>query len=145
MPNDNPFSELVGIVNKQSQFHAEVSLQGVPPVLGTMTETGVILDDFKHEIQDPLYADWLVKLDMPQISRTAIMAAPVKEDPRGDDMDDGSTKYALTRIDFHGEGDVTEIFKAHIEIKSSLKAGDRVLVIPINRGQDCVIICKVVK
>ncbi len=141
---NNPFSELASIVNKQSRFHAESSLQGVPPVLGTMTETGVILDDFKHEIKDPLYADWLVKLDMPQISRTVNMSAPVKEDPRGDDIP-GSTVSILTRIDFHGDGNATEIFNVHIDLKSSLKSGDRVLVIPINRGQDCVIICKVVK
>jgi len=137
--------ELVDMIDRQMKQRTAGALAGNTCVLGTITSNGVKLDDFKHAIDDPMYADWTVKLEVPQAARTVITASPVKSDPKGNDMDDGSTLYSsLTRIDFHGEGGVGEALKVHIDLKSELKSGDRVLVVPINGGQDCVILCKVV-
>ncbi len=138
----DPVKQIVTLLEERMAKNVTRGIMGLPPcVLGTMTATGVLLDDFKHEIKDPLYADWHFKLEMPQPSRVVVLAAPVNSD--GSDIP--PTQYSpLTRIDWTVVGDPNTTIHVHSELKSELQPGDRVLVVPINAGQECVIICKVV-
>lgn len=139
----DPFKQLAGLLeNRMAGIGAKV-LSGMPCLLGTMTATGLKLDDFKHEVQDPLYADWTFKMELPQASRVIKIASPVNPDG----SNQGGTTYSvLSRIDFNVQGadDAGTTVKVHMDLKSELKPGDRVLVVPINSGQDHVIIAKVV-
>ncbi len=135
--------ELIDILDSRMKQHAASALQGFPCVLGTMTTGGVILDNLKHEIKDPLFSDWELEIELPVASRVIKTAAPVSSD--GSDIS-GSTKYSeLCRLDFHISGfDSSTTHNVHLNLKAGLKTGDRVLCIPVNGGQDCVIISKVV-
>lgn len=141
---NNPYKELASILDMRMKGHAGQALSGVPCELGTMTATGLKLDNFKHEIQDYLVADWELKIELPQASRVIKTAAPVN--PDGSDVP-GSTQYSsLSRLDFNvqGMGDPAATVKVHLNMKAGLKPGDRVLVLPVNGGQDFVVLCKVV-
>lgn len=140
----NPFKELASVMDSRSKQNFKSLLSGVPCELGTITASGIKLDGFKHEYQEYLIADWTFKIELPQASRVIKTAKPVN--PDGTDIPNTTEYSALTRLDFNVEGaggaDVT--VKAHLDFKSELKPGDRVLAIPINNGQDVVVICKVV-
>ncbi|MEN6325783.1 MAG: hypothetical protein ABFD18_06215 [Syntrophomonas sp.] len=143
----DPFKEIANVLDKRMAGQVSMGTMGTQCVLGTMTATGVLLDDFKHEIKDPLYADWTLKLNIPLGSRIVSAAAPVTA--QGADIPNVTTS-TLTRMDFsnqdaeYGAGGANDIQRVNVELKSRLKAGDRILAIPINGGQECVIICKVV-
>jgi hypothetical protein len=57
----------------------------------------------------------------------------------GEDLPGASTG-SLTRYDFLP----AEVEEVRLEFKQGLKAGDRVLAVPVNGGREAVIICKVV-
>jgi len=140
------FKKLANVFDKRMAGHVTGGTMGMSCVLGTMTATGVLLDDFKHEIKDPLYADWTVKLTIPLGSRIVAAAAPVTA--QGEDIPN-VTAFTLTRMDFanqddDGVGGANDIMRVNVELKSRLKEGNRILAIPVNGGQECVIICKVV-
>ncbi|WP_370511425.1 hypothetical protein [Paenibacillus amylolyticus] len=86
--------------------HSRQAVSGLGAVLGTMTSSGVKLDDFKHEVQDYLVAE------LPGTGRFLLQEEEVEE-----------TVLSL------GKG---------------LKAGDRVLAMRVNGGNDIVVLCKVV-
>ncbi|OWA34515.1 hypothetical protein B9G55_18835 [Saccharibacillus sp. O16] len=113
--------------------HTKQMASGLGGVLGTMTSSGVKLDDFKHEIRDYLIAELSGTLENEQedggmilgdtLPPTAV-STPVQEPGNsGIPMSAGG----LTRLRVNG-----------------LKAGDRVLAIRVNGGNDIVILCKVV-
>lgn len=140
----DPFREIAREIEKKSQGIAKQMIMGLPSELGTITSTGLKLDNFKHEIRDFLVADWEIKVELPAASRVTKIAAPVNAD--GTDIS-GSTTYSdLTRLDFNvqGVGDPKATVKVHLDLKSGLKPGDRVLVSQVNGGQDFVVIAKVV-
>ncbi len=116
--------------------------------LGTIqSDMSLKLDRFAVPIPkgDYLVVDWEVKIEIPQASRVIKTASPVK--PDGSDMDDGSTVYSgLTRLDFSVQevGDAAATIKVHLDLKSSLNPGDRVLVAWVNNHTDPVVISKVV-
>lgn len=140
----DPFKQLASLLDRQMINRAGMALSGLPCELGTITASGLKLDGFKHEIQDYLVADWTYKMELPQTSRVIKTASPVN--PDGTDQE-GVTQYsALSRIDFavQGADDAGTTIKVHMDLKSELKSGDRVLAIPVNGGQDIIVVCKVV-
>lgn len=54
MPSDNPFKEIATLLDGRINKHISLAVSGVHADLGTITETGVKLDGFKHEINDYL-------------------------------------------------------------------------------------------
>ncbi len=128
----NPYNELASILDMRMKGHAEQSLSGVPCELGTMTATGLKLDSFKHEIQDYLVADWLVKLHLPAFSITGTQTG-LKDSANGPVTGTAIFSFQSVVID-----------NVRLELKPGLKPGDRVLAIPVNGGQEAVIMAKVV-
>jgi hypothetical protein len=117
---------------------ASTAIAGLSCELGTFTGSGLVLDNFKHEIQDYLVADWLVKVHFTK-SFEFLGKATSPVDEEGNDLPGASTSQ-LTRYQFK-PGQVEEV---RLEFKQGLKAGDRVLAVPVNGGREAVIICKVV-
>ncbi|MDO7787517.1 hypothetical protein [Desulforamulus aquiferis] len=120
----NPFNQLASLLDRRISKQSSQLVSGVPCELATVTSSGIKLDTFKHEIQDYLLADWFAKLSIPSFEATGTQTGHI-----------GTTNFQFNPIAVEG---------VHIEIKPNLKPGDRVLVIPVNGGQDVVVICKVV-
>ncbi|NPV90104.1 MAG: hypothetical protein HPY50_04920 [Firmicutes bacterium] len=135
MPSD-PFKELTSLLDNRMKNQAAQAVSGTPSELGVVTSTGLKLDSFKHEIRDYLVADWLVKLHFPARSIIVTSTSPV--DAQGNELPGAVTSPFLTRYN------IDEIDQVRLELKVGLKPGDRVLAVPVNGGQDAVIICKVV-
>ncbi|MFZ5688684.1 MAG: hypothetical protein ACOY9Y_11015 [Bacillota bacterium] len=129
---NNPYKELASILDMRIKGYAGQALSGVPCELGTMTTTGLKLDNFKHEIQDYLVADWLVKLHLPAFSITG-MQTGFKDSLGGSVTGTATFSFQSVVID-----------DVRLELKPGLKPGDRVLAIPVNGGQEAVIMAKVV-
>ncbi|AJA42421.1 hypothetical protein AJ85_06590 [Alkalihalobacillus alcalophilus ATCC 27647 = CGMCC 1.3604] len=55
----DPFSELADTIDRHVGKRSKSATLGIPSVLGTITSSGVKLDDFKHPITDPLYSQGL--------------------------------------------------------------------------------------
>lgn len=133
----DPFRQLVAILDARMTGHAAQAVTGVPCELGTITSSGLKLDSFKHELRDYLIADWLVKVYFPAFSFVGTATSPV--DDQGNALP-GAATSPLTRYDFRER----EVDQVRLELKADLKPGDRVLVVPVNGGQDAVVIAKVV-
>lgn len=133
----DPFKQLVSMLDARMAGHAARAVSGVPCELGTITASGLKLDSFKHEIKDYLIADWLVKIHFPAFSLLGTATSPV--DDQGNPLPGASTS-PLTRYDFRAK----EVDQVRLELKADLKPGDRVLAVPVNGGQDAVVIAKVV-
>gem|GEM_PF-4832804 len=56
--------ELLDLLDNRMKQHVNSGLQGVPCVLGTMTSSGVLLDDFKHEVRDPMVHEPLIDAEI---------------------------------------------------------------------------------
>lgn len=140
----DPFKQIASILDTQAKKRASQAVSGVLCVLGTITVNGLKLDLYKNVIAEYMVADWELKVEIPQSSRVIQTASPVNAD--GSDIP-GTTQYSsLSRLDFNvqGVGDPNATKEVHLDLKSSLKPGDRVLAIPVNGGQDAVVVCKVV-
>lgn len=132
----DPFKQLVSLMEAGMKDKAGRAVSGMQCELGTMTATGLKLDNFKHEIQDYLVADWLVKIHLPAFFLVGTATSPV--DGEGNPLPGAGTS-ALTKYSFQAR----EIEDAGLELKQGLKTGDRVLAAPVNGGQDFVILAKV--
>ncbi|OWR33204.1 hypothetical protein CDO73_00565 [Saccharibacillus sp. O23] len=101
---------------------------GVGGVLGTITSSGLKLDDFKYELKDYLVAELPGRLTLPARKEKAKVLSSSSEDsePQGFEFEN------------------TEIEEANWQLANALKAGDRVLAIRILGGNEVVVICKVV-
>lgn len=113
----NPFTHIASMIDERSRKHAGDAVLGMFLELGTITVTGLKLDSFKHEIQDYLVAEYLT---LPDIFATETTSAA------------GTGPHTHT---------VTVNTPAQLK---ALKAGDRVLVAPVNGGQDFVVVARVV-
>lgn len=120
---DDPYSELFGMMRGQMSSSAQEAIKGgwVTGELGTMTsDLGLKLDRFKHVINDYLLSDHL-KLAEPDMTDTEIVGG--------------------------GGGDAEFAPHSHPVITPPqllpLHPGDRVLVQPVNGGQDFVIVARV--
>lgn len=133
----DPFKQLAGIMAGQAKKAAQSVISGIPCELGTITDSGLKLDSFKHEIPDYLVAEWTAKINLPPFFLVGTQTSPVDE--QGVDLPGAGTSQR-TRYDLQE----MEISPVGIEIKPELQPGDRVLAIPVNAGQDAVVICKVV-
>lgn len=135
-------------VTKLAQVIAErIASQTARPdalELGTIqNDMSLKLDRFAVPIPkgDYLIADWLMRLEIPRVSRVVKTASPVNDD--GTDIPGTTTYSDLQRLDFQA-GDPGQVQDVHLNLKASLKAGDRVLIAWVNDGTDPVIISKVV-
>jgi len=118
----DPFKELARALNEKSKQHAGRVMLALQAELGTITDTGLKLDRFKHEIRDYLVADYLTL-----------------------DTDFFTTTELNSGAHYQYEGDGTHDHQ--IVTPESLKPlapGDRVLVLPVNGGQDFVVVARVV-
>ncbi|NQX66811.1 hypothetical protein HQN90_11820 [Paenibacillus alba] len=128
----NPYKKLATTLDNRMSGHAASAITGLPAELGTMTAGGLKLDRFKHEIADYYVADWMAKLHLPAFT----LGGTVTGLTSGSGAVTGQGTFAF------GESEVEDV---RLEFQHGLKSGDRVLAIPINDGNDVVIICKVVK
>ncbi|OKP91334.1 hypothetical protein [Paenibacillus sp. P32E] len=102
------------------------SLAGVPAEMGTITVSGLKLDSFKHEIQDYLVAGWSVRLSMPAYTLSGTINSS---------SGSGAATFNVP---------AKEIEDVQVDMAAGLQPGDRVLTIPVNGGNDVVVICRVV-
>ncbi|MEK3673532.1 hypothetical protein NSU14_24980 [Paenibacillus sp. FSL R10-2771] len=102
------------------------SLAGVPAEMGTITASGLKLDSFKHEIQDYLVAGWTVTLGMPAYSLSGTINTG---------SGSGTATFSVPAKDIEG---------VQVDMAAGLQTGDRVLTIPVNGGNDVVVLCRVV-
>lgn len=119
---DDPYSELFGMMRSQMSSSAQEVIKGgwVAGELGTMTgDLGLKLDRFKHIITDYLLSDHL-KLAEPDMTKTETDGAHA--DPIG-----GTHSHQVITP--------PQLLPLH--------SGDRVLVQPVNGGQDFVIVARV--
>lgn len=128
----NPYKKLASLLDNRMSGHAASAISGLPAELGTMTGGGLKLDRFKNEIGDYYVADWMAKLHLPDFTLTGTVSG----------LSSGSVPVTGQGA-FTFEG--TAVEDVRLEFQHGLKLGDRVLAIPINDGNDAVILCKVVK
>lgn len=130
----DPYMEIAQALRSQIKKGAGDALSGVPAELGTITETGLKLDNFKDEIQDYLVADFLTTLHLPAFYLVGTTVLPDTEDnPIG-------TPSQRTRFDF----EPALIQDVRVNLAAGLMPGERVLVMPTNGGADFVVLCRVV-
>lgn len=132
MPKTNPYNELASELKSRMQKQIGKGMTGISGELGTITESGLKLDTFKHEIHDYMVADWLVKLTLPAFNISGTQSG-LKDSVNGEVTGTASWSFPSTIID-----------QVHIELKPDLQPGDRVLCVPVNNGLDVIIVCKVV-
>lgn len=130
----DPYQMLAADIRQEMKQSAGNALSGVPAELGTITATGLKLDNFKSEIQDYLVADFLTSLHLPSFH---LVGTTVLADAEGNPSGPPSPR---TRFDFE-ESIVEEV---RLDLAAGLSPGERVLVIPINGGADFVVMCRVV-
>ena len=63
--NGNPYRQFADMILGESKRHTSSLLNGNVLELGTITESGLKLDSFKHEIQDYFVADFSGSLHLP--------------------------------------------------------------------------------
>jgi hypothetical protein len=128
----NPYKKLAAALDNRMSVHASSAVAGMPAELGTITTGGLKLDRFKHEISDYYVADWMAKLLLPAFTiKGTVMGLSSNSAPVT-----GQGSFAFSE---------SEVDDVRIAFQSGLKAGDRVLAIPVHDGNDAVILCKVVK
>ncbi|MTV47768.1 hypothetical protein GJ688_02065 [Heliobacillus mobilis] len=149
----DPFKKIVSMIDHRMRDHATNAISGVPCVLGTMTETGVILDDFAHEIQDPIVLGPVVDMDIelqmevPAHERVGKLVLPSIPTKAHSPTEEG--EYPVTfqfdpwTYDAEVNGKI-KITKARVKYKTQFQTGDRVLCCMVNSGQDVVIVSRVV-
>jgi hypothetical protein len=126
MVND-PYKQLVEMIETLIKRHIARLAAGVTCELGTITSSGLKLDGFKHEIKKYLVSKHLT-LDETDFTET--------------ETDGGHTASCSS-----GGAVVVQDHKHQVKTPSQLgplKNGDRVLVAPVNHGQDFVVIARVV-
>ncbi|MEC0228065.1 hypothetical protein [Paenibacillus alba] len=128
----NPYKKLATTLDNRMSGHAAAAVAGMPAELGTMTAGGLKLDRFKHEIADYYVADWMAKVHLPAFT----LGGTVTGLTSGSAAVTGQGTFAFSK---------SEVEDVRLELRHGLKPGDRVLAIPINDGNDAVILCKVVK
>jgi len=128
----DPYKQLARLLENRMAQHAGRAVAGLFCELGTITATGLKLDGFKHEIRDYLVADWLVKMHLPAFNITGSQTG-LKDSLNGDVTGQATFSFQPASVD-----------EVRLEFKADLKPGDRVLAVPVNGGQEAVVICKVV-
>ncbi len=122
----DPYGQLASSL--LSSFHKQTrqAIGGVGAVLGTITSTGLKLDDFKHELQEYMVAELPGQLSLPRRTVEGTISG-----------DTGKSAVSL-------ELEETEVEEAQWKLNQGLQPGDRVLAVRVNGGHDVVVVCKVV-
>lgn len=120
------YAQLHSAIQESMSRQFKGTFSGGNAELGTITATGLKLDTFKHEIQDYLLPGWTVKLQLPAFTLQGSLSIP---------GGGGAATFAVQPI---------EIDEVKIDLAAGLQPGDRVLVIPVNGGNDFVVMCRVV-
>lgn len=125
MVND-PYKQLVGMLETLIGQHVARAAAGITCELGTITATGLKLDGFKHEIRKYLVSEHLT------------LKEPDFTDTETDGDHGGSCPHGSVSGNAHTHKVKTpkQLFHLH--------PGDRVLVAPVHHGQDFVVIARVV-
>ncbi|MFD1176901.1 hypothetical protein ACFQ3W_11400 [Paenibacillus puldeungensis] len=126
----DPYTALAASLRENAAKKASEALTGVSAELGSITGSGLKLDSFKHEIKDYLVAEFPGTLKLPKLEMTGSVTG-LKDGGGGAVSGKGSFAY-----------DSSETEKASLTLK--YQPGDRVLALPINGGNDAIVICKVV-
>lgn len=137
----NPFEEMVSLIEQDTKKKLALTAMSLANDLGTITSTGLKLDSFNHEIPKGQYMilDWAVTLEFPAFYFTGTESSPINPDP--DNGDNGSTVTSnRTRYDFESR----KVIDVHIDLKSSLKPGDRVVCMTAKNGNEVIVVGKVV-
>lgn len=132
----DPFKKLVSTLESRFNGIASQAVAGLPAELGTITDGGLKLDSFKHEIPDYGVAEWTATLHLPAFSFVGTLTSPVDEDGNPQ----GGSPSPLTRFDMR-PADIEEV---RVNWQAGLRPGDRVLAVPVNKGNHAVVVCKVV-
>lgn len=133
---DDPYVSFVSSLKQQIVGSAQQVMLGTGAELGTITATGLKLDQFKHEIQDYYVADYSMSLLMPAYTLSGDMKVQAQY-PDTETLGSGSGKIKC-------DIEATEIPKVGMSLAKGLVVGDRVVVLQLNGGQDAVVLCKVV-
>lgn len=113
-----------------------------PMDLGTISEDGSLkLDQFGPSIPRSGYlvAEWMMDAKIPLESRVYRMASPVG--PTGEDLP-GTTYSPVSRLDFSGGDDSSQVPGIELRFSPALQPGDRVLVLWVH--DEPIVISKVV-
>ncbi|APB72255.1 hypothetical protein PPYC1_18585 [Paenibacillus polymyxa] len=128
----DPYGAFVSVMQSSMAGHTRQALSGVGAVLGTITSTGLKLDDFKHELQDYLVAELPGLLSVPRHMYKGTSTAVESENWEGKEL---KTSFYI------GEDELEDV---NLSLNEGLKSGDRVLAVRVNSGNDVVVVCKVV-
>ncbi|RRJ66940.1 hypothetical protein EHV15_31450 [Paenibacillus oralis] len=126
----DPYAALAVSLRENAVRKTAEALAGVSAELGTITGSGLKLDSFKHEIQDYLVAEFPGTLKLPDVKLTGTV----------DGLKDSRDGAVSGQGNFSFEPSETE--KALLTLR--YQPGDRVLALPINGGNDAIVICRVV-
>lgn len=124
--NKDPYGQLASSLYASMNKQTRQAMGGVGAVLGTITSTGLKLDDFKHELQDYMVAELPGMLSLPRYTAK------------------GTVTLGGQQQDMTFEAEENEVEDTLLELEKGLKPGDRVLAVRVNSGNDVVVVCKVV-
>lgn len=124
--NKDPYGQLASTLYASMNKQTRQAMGGVGAVLGTITSTGLKLDDFKHELQDYMVAELPGMLSLPRYTAK------------------GTVTLGGQQQDMKFDAEENEVEDTLFELGKGLKPGDRVLAVRVNSGNDVVIVCKVV-
>ncbi|MGE7827842.1 hypothetical protein [Paenibacillus sp. NPDC093718] len=124
--NKDPYGQLASSLYASMNKQTRQAMGGVGAVLGTITSTGLKLDDFKHELQDYMVAELPGMLSLPRY------------------MAKGTVTLGGQQQDMTFDAEENEVEDTLFELGKGLKPGDRVLAVRVNSGNDVVVVCKVV-
>lgn len=128
--NIDPFTALAVSMRENVVQKAAEALSGVSAELGRITATGLKLDGFKHEIPDYFVAELPGTLRLPQLALHGSVSG-LKDSDGGSVTGPGSFSY-----------EASETKDAVFAL--AYKPGDRVLALPLNGGNDAIVLCRVV-
>lgn len=127
----DPYAALAVSLRENAAKKAAEALSGVSAELGSITATGLKLDSFKHEIKDYLVAEFPGTLKLPELKLTGSVSG-LKDGGGGSVGGQGV-------FSFDGPSETEEV-----SLTLRYKPGDRVLALPVNGGNDAIVICRVV-
>ncbi|WP_098748810.1 hypothetical protein [Paenibacillus sp. EZ-K15] len=124
--NKDPYGQLASSLYASMNKQTRQAMGGVGAVLGTITSTGLKLDDFKHELQDYMVAELPGMLSFPRYTAK------------------GTVTWGGQQQDMTFDAEENEVEDTLFVLGKGLKPGDRVLAVRVNSGNDVVVLCKVV-
>lgn len=128
----DPYGQFADMMSSAMKGHTRQMASGLGGVLGTVTSSGIKLDDFKHEIRDYMTAEFPGMLQ--------IGAVEGGEEPPETGL---RAAYETSALPVSSETPGTGS-RATLSLGAGLQPGDRVLVIRVNGGSDIIVLCKVV-